>query len=267
VRQSPLGAPAAEDQQRVRRMEALGLLIDRLLLRQFLDKQVGPLPAEEVNKKLAEFEAALLRQDRKMSLEEFCHDTNQTADQVKAGLCDHLRWNAFIGQQLTDTTLEQFYNANRDHFDKVTVRASHIALRVPSGASAAEKDRLRAKLMEIRAQLTADPNSDFAELARKHSTGPQAARGGDVGYFPRKWVMDEAFARAAFALPAGAISDVVETEYGLHLIKVTDRKPGEPTEFAKVKESVRAFCSEEMRQRVLDEQRKSAARKITIELP
>src|SRR5262245_151100 len=54
LRQSPLGQPTPEDQQRVRRMETLGLLIDKLLLRQFLDKQVGPLQAEEVNKKLAE---------------------------------------------------------------------------------------------------------------------------------------------------------------------------------------------------------------------
>ncbi|MGL4552007.1 MAG: peptidylprolyl isomerase [Gemmataceae bacterium] len=267
LRDAPLGAPAADGQQRVRRMEALGLLIDKMLLRQFLDKQLGPVAPDEMNKKLVEFEASLLRRDRKMSLHDFCQDTNQTADQVKAGLCDHLRWNAFAGAHLTDAHLEQYYKDNRDHFDKVTVRASHVALRVGPKATPEEKERLRAKLLDAQRRLAAEPGCDFAELARQLSTGPQAARGGDVGYFPRKWVMDEAFARAAFALPVGGVSDVVVTPYGLHLIKVTDRRPGEPTEFQQIKAAVRAFCSEDMRQMVLDEQRKAAAAAITIDLP
>ena len=87
----------------------------------------------------------------------------------------------------------------------------------------------------------------------------------DIGLFPRKFVVQETFAAAAFALKVGEVSDVVQTDYGLHLIKVTDRKQGEQSEFNKIKEEVQSICASEMWQAVLAEQRKAA--KIEINLP
>lgn len=264
---APLGDPAAGAPTRARRMEALGLLIDNLLLQQFLDRNSPSVPPEEVSKRLADFEAGLLA--RRKSLADFCNETNQTPDQVRAGIVQQMRWSTYVNAQMNDEALDRYYRENREVFDKVTVRASHIVLRVPPGASEAEKGPIRARLRELRKQLQADPSCDFAALARKHSHGPHAASGGDVGYFPRKWVFDEQFSRAAFSLPVGQVSDVVETEYGLHLIKVTDRRAGEPRDLARAREEVRAFCSEELRQKIIAEQREAArrARAITIELP
>ncbi|NBO91074.1 MAG: hypothetical protein EBV06_01965 [Planctomycetia bacterium] len=267
LKQDGLDIPQSDVQRRLRRMEALGMLIDKMLLRQFLDKKVGSVAPEEINKKLSDFESSLLRQERKMSLAEYCQDTNQTLEQLKEGLCDHIRWNAFINPHLSDAYLEQYYKENQDYFDKVTVRASHIVLRVTPGMSQTDKERLRSTLTEIRAKLISEPSADFAELAKKHSNGPHASRGGDVGYFPRKWAMDEAFARNAFSLPVGAISEIVETPYGLHLIKVTDRRPGESADFARIKETVRTFCSEEIRHNIISEQRRETNSAITIDLP
>ena len=66
-------------------------------------------------------------------------------------------------------------------------------------------------------------------------------------------------------MKVGDVSDVVETDYGLHLIKVTDRKPGQPSEYNKVKDEVRELCTEEMRLALLAQQRKAAH--IEINLP
>jgi parvulin-like peptidyl-prolyl isomerase len=91
-----------------------------------------------------------------------------------------------------------------------------------------------------------------------------APTGGDVGFFPRKFVVDEAFARAAFSMKTGEVSDVVQTGYGLHLIKVTERKAGEASDFAKTKDDVRQVCEEDMRQTILARMRADAKIKITL---
>jgi peptidyl-prolyl cis-trans isomerase C len=76
--------------------------------------------------------------------------------------------------------------------------------------------------------------------------------------------VDENFARAAFSTPVNGISDVVQTGFGLHLIKVTERKPGEPSDFSKIKEDVRFFCVDEMRMSLLNDLRKSGQIEVTL---
>ena len=79
-------------------------------------------------------------------------------------------------------------------------------------------------------------------------------------------VMAESIAKVAFSLPVNGVSDVVESEYGLHLIKVTERKGGErPSDFEKIKDYVRDLCTQEMQLGLLDELRKAA--KVEINLP
>jgi parvulin-like peptidyl-prolyl isomerase len=270
MQQLPLALPDAPDQQKTRQLETLGLLIDRELMRQFLDKNVGRVTPAAMEKRLADFEAALLRREHKISLAEFCQDTQQTPEQVKACLIEQQRWNQYLSTRLTDAYLEQYHRENRALFDKVTVRASQIALRVPVGASPEEIKQIRDRLVTMRAELLANPNLDFADLARKHSQGTHADRGGDLGYFPRKWIFEESFAQEAFRLDrVGAISEVVQTSFGFHLIKLTDRRGGEPSEFARVKEAVRAHCAQELRQTILEQQRRAAiaAKALQIELP
>ena len=169
---------------------------------------------------------------------EFLRDSNRTPEQLKAEIADYLRWSAFTAAKVTDADVERFYKDNKDVFDKVSVRASHIVLPIPPNASEADKSKVREKLQEIRMMLQNDPKADFAELAKQYSKDPQASPGGDLGWFPRNGSSRRA-SRCAFSLRVGQVSDIVETQIGYHLIKVTDRKPGEPSEFGKIKEAVR----------------------------
>jgi peptidyl-prolyl cis-trans isomerase C len=250
----PANAPEALRRQRC--MEALGMLIDEVLFHQFLEKTTQPVSQAEFTKHYSAFEKGLTDQGKSMA--EFCQDTHRTMDQLKSEMAETLRWMAYTKVQVNDSNLESYYKENKDVFDKVSVRASHIVLRVPPGASEKDKEQVRARLEEIRKKLVSDPKADFAEAAKKYSQDPVGPRGGDLGWFPRKWVFEEGFSRAAFALQKGQISDIVESEEGLHIIKVTDRKPGENSDFAKIKEAVREFCIEDLRQQILAAQRKSA---------
>jgi peptidyl-prolyl cis-trans isomerase C len=258
-------APLAptESQRRQRHVEALGLLIDNVLMRQFLAKHTAPVPPAEVARRLAEMEAGLKKQGK--TLAEFCQDTNQTEEQFKASLADHLRWSAYTARQLTDAVVERYFKEHRDFFDKSTVEASHIVLRVPQSATDEEREQAKARLAKLRQQLVSDPKADFAEMARKYSQDAHAAQGGELGVFPRNGDFDESFLKAAFALKPGEISEVVQTDYGYHLIKVTRRNPGTPADYATIKEAVREFCAEDLRQQILVKERKAA--KIEINLP
>ncbi|MBY0227791.1 MAG: peptidylprolyl isomerase [Gemmataceae bacterium] len=261
LRLSPMAVPSTDAQRKLRHMEALGLLIDNALMRQFLDKTVGPAAPDLVAKRLAELEAGL--KEKNSTLAEFLQDSCQTLEQLKGDLADLSRWNGYAASLLDDKALEQYHRDNKEFFDKTTMRASHIVLRVPASAPKAEHDKAKEHLEKLRMHLKSNPEQ-FAELAKKHSQDGNALAGGDVGWFPRKWAFDEEFAAAAFAMPKGGLSEVVKTEYGYHLILATDRKEGEPTRFQDVKESVRAFCSEDLRQRVLAQERKKASIKIML---
>jgi peptidyl-prolyl cis-trans isomerase C len=258
----PMAVQLPEDRKKQMQREALAMLIDEVLLAQFLKQNAPPVSPAEVDKKLADLVQEMKKQGK--TLQDFCRDTNQTEAQVRTGLGKVMQWAAYARAHVSDADVEKYYRDCRDFFDGVTVKASHIVLRVPPTASDGEKAAARAKLTELRAQILAN-KIDFAEAAKQHSQCPSASGGGDVGYFPRKWVVEEAFAKAAFALPVGGISEIVETDYGLHLIKVTDRKAGQPADFAKIKEDVRDFCTEELRVQLLTQMRKAA--KIEVNLP
>jgi hypothetical protein len=102
------------------------------------------------------------------------------------------------------------------------VRARHILLRVPGEASGAQRDSVLQRAQEVRAQAAA--GEDFAQLARTHSQDPGSAQqGGDLDWFGRGQMVAP-FEEAAFALQPGQISDVVESPFGFHIIKVEDRQ-------------------------------------------
>lgn len=252
----PMTMQQSERQLAQHRARALGTLIDGVLMRKFLEANTKPVDLAAVQRRLTEMETDLRKQDK--SLEEFCQETRKTVDQVKAEIAEQLRWSAFESAQLTDVKLNQFYNENKDFFDGVTVRASHIVVRVPAGAPEAEKAAARQKLKGLRKQLQDDPKLDFDEVAKSLPD-----KGGDLGPIQRRW-FDEQFSRAAFALPQDQVSDVVQTEFGMHLIKVTHRQPGKATDFAKLRETVREFCAQDLRRKILAEQRKTVELQVNL---
>jgi parvulin-like peptidyl-prolyl isomerase len=259
----PTATPLTEMQRKQLQMEALGMLIDDLLMEQFLRKNAPQIIVAEVDKKVAELTASLKQQQGK-SLADFCKESGQNEVQLRTNILNMLRWAAYVKEHLTEADVKRYYEESRDFFDRVAVRASHIVLRVSSSASPGEREQIRTRLQALRQEI-ASGKIDFAEAAKKYSQCTSAPNGGDIGYFPRKLAVEEAFAKAAFALKVGEVSDVVETDYGMHLIKVTDRKPGQPADFNKIKDEVRELCTEEMRLAVLAKQRKAA--QIEINLP
>ncbi|HYD75726.1 SurA N-terminal domain-containing protein [Ramlibacter sp.] len=122
---------------------------------------------------------------------------------------------------VNEQDLRTYYEQNAPRLEER--RASHILVTVPKGASAEQKDKARAQAQQLLEQVKKDPGS-FAEVAKKHSQDPGSApNGGDLDFFARG-AMTKPFEDAAFALRKGEISDLVETEFGFHIIQLTDIK-------------------------------------------
>jgi peptidyl-prolyl cis-trans isomerase C len=119
-----------------------------------------------------------------------------------------------------------------------SVKASHILIGTDKLKTEEERLAARKEAESILAEVR-QPGADFAALARQHSTCPSKARGGDLGFFPRQGAMVEPFAAAAFALQPGETSDIVETRFGYHIIRVTDRKEAEVIPLERAQETIR----------------------------
>jgi parvulin-like peptidyl-prolyl isomerase len=262
------GGPSAlevpENRKRQMRMDALAVLMDRLLLQQFMRQQGSPVDPAEVNKFRVDLESALKKDNKKLA--DYLADNNMSEAQLRLRIVNELQWRNYAKVRISDADVLRYYTENKDFFDGVSVRASHIVFRVPQGASDGELQAARAKLVALRQDILAG-KIDFAEAAKKYSQCPRAPEGGDIGYFPRKWVVDEEFAKAAYNphLKVGDVTDVVRSDYGVHLIKITDRKPGQPSDFNKIKDDVRELCGTELQQNIIAQQRKRA--KIELNLP
>jgi peptidyl-prolyl cis-trans isomerase D len=183
--------------------------------------QVNPTDAEIASHFEANKEKYRIPEERKIKFVRI--NTNDVAAKIK----------------VPRTEVERFYN---EHVGTYTtpeqVRASHILLKTDGKNDADVKAKAESVLKEVKA------GGDFAALAKKYSEDDSnAPQGGDLDYFPRGRMVPE-FDAAAFNLKPGETSDLVKTQFGYHIIKVTDRKPAivrdlkDPTLYSEIETSV-----------------------------
>jgi peptidyl-prolyl cis-trans isomerase C len=146
----------------------------------------------------------------------------------------------------TAAQVREFYDKNPEKFkQEEAVRASHILIRVAENADAATKKKLMDEAQSVLKQ--ARGGADFAELAKKHSADGSAQQGGDLNFFT-KGQMVPAFDQAAFAMKPGQISDIVTTQFGYHIIKVTERRPPASVPFEQVSDRIKEYLTEQQKQ-------------------
>ncbi|MEC9490088.1 MAG: peptidyl-prolyl cis-trans isomerase [Halanaerobiales bacterium] len=143
-------------------------------------------------------------------------------------IVNKLRDEVVSESSVSDAEAEKYYNENISQFEvEEQKKVSHILF-----------DE-KAKAEEVLAEIEA--GADFAEMAREHSTGPTADNGGDLGFIsPNEQRFDSTFRNAAMQLDVGEVIDEpVKTQFGYHIIKVTDKQEAETKEFSEVKEQIK----------------------------
>jgi parvulin-like peptidyl-prolyl isomerase len=253
-----------EEQKKALRQAAIDMLVDDLLMRQYLRKVVPQVDPTAYAKEVTDLQEALKKQNKTVA--QLVRESGQTEDQLRTDIISRLQWRALLQKQCPDDAAHKYYTDNKIFFDKVIVRASHILIKVSSNAKPGEREQAQQKLLTLRQEIMAG-KLDFAAAAKQYSECPSRDKGGDIGPFPYKFVVVEPFARAAFALKPGEVSNVVNTEFGVHLIKVTERSAGEASSFETTREMIREIWAQEaeLYQRILAEQRKGSKIEVYLQ--
>jgi peptidyl-prolyl cis-trans isomerase C len=247
ARQSSQLPPAIADQYRKQlRQDALEELMRRELLDQKIKEANVVVTEEEVVDKITEIASGpgqkLSLEEVKKQIEQYGQDFNDVRDDVRRALSRNkfmeLQWAGKIS--VTEGDAKKYYDENAKRFETPEqIRASHILIGLPPTDPNADpnqaKAQARAKAEDLLKQIK--NGADLAELAKAHSTCPSAPNGGDLGFFPRGKTTPP-FEKVAFELQVGQVSDVVETEYGFHIIKVTDHKDAGVIAFEQAKNDI-----------------------------
>jgi peptidyl-prolyl cis-trans isomerase D len=144
---------------------------------------------------------------------------------------------------------QKFYENNKARYTTDEERrASHILIKAGADMPAADKAKAKAKAEELLAQVRKNPAS-FAEVATKNSQDPgSAAHGGDLDFFG-KGAMVKPFEDAVYALKKGEISNVVQSDFGYHIIMLTDVRGGQVRPFETVKAEIEAELRKQLAQK------------------
>jgi peptidyl-prolyl cis-trans isomerase C len=225
-------------------------VLDELIGRELLLQEGSKHPGADVEQKTqAQIELA----KKQLGGDEQFKSTLAESGITPAEYAKRVRDNVIIKETIQDLVDKQakitpeearsFYDKNPDQFKQPEMaRASHILIRVPADASDDVKKEKRAQIDAARSLVKA--GEKFADVAKKVSEDPgSAAKGGDLDFFPRGAMVPE-FDAAAFSLKTNTISDVITTQFGYHILLVTDRKPARLVPFDEVKDQLTEFLKQ-----------------------
>ena len=165
---------------------------------------------------------------------------------------------------VTEADVKKFYDDNPDKFKMPErTQASHILISADQKATPEDKKKAKEKAEAIRKRVA--KGEDFATVAKAESNCPSAAKGGDLGYFGKGQMVPE-FEKAAAALKLGELSDVVESPFGYHIIKVMDRKPADTVKFAEVKDKIEDYLKGQKAQKPMSDYVEKIKKEAKVEI-
>lgn len=236
-----------------------------MLFRQFVEDMVTdklidqasaetPVTPEDVDAELATISQQYGSQER---FAEELAASGQTIDQFKERLTKLLRQRKWMESQVTavgevtEAQARTFYDENIQEFEQPdVVRASHILIRVEEGADEATVEAKRKQAADLAEK--AKGGADFGKLAEEFSEDPTAKQNaGDLNFFPKERMVPE-FAEAAFGQEVNTISEPVRTQFGWHVIKVTDKKASQTLPFDEVKADITEYLKESEQQQAVE---------------
>ncbi len=267
AQQIPAASVPEEQRAMGYRMILDEMIIDKLLIKRSAEIKV---PEEEVT---AQFERIKANFGTEEKLQEQLKAAGQTVEKVKIGMRERLRQERWINEQIkgkdtvTDAEAEDFYKKNPEQFKAPEqVRASHILVKVEEDAKpevVVEKEKA-AQAIAARVKK----GEAFDKLAKELSEDPSAKQNsGDLDFFTKEAMVPE-FSNKAFSMKKDEISEPVRSQFGYHVIKVTDRKDAETVTLEKAKPQLLTFLQRQKKQteieKVVKELRAKAEVKVNL---
>ena len=240
----------AEDPQLAAAQQAVALeqLIHRRLVCAYLDSQGIGAGKSEIDLQQESLEIAL--QQRGKTIEDHLKQNNLHLDALRHQWQWQIGWRKYLDRYLTDENLEKYFDQNKRKYDGTMLRVSHILIQVNRDAEPSDWDSAIAESQSIR-KLIVEKELSWQDAVKKHSDAASAKEQGDAGWIEYQRPMPREFTDAAFALEANQISEPIRTAFGMHLVKITDTKPGNST-WRDVKVQLKKAATEYLFKRIVD---------------
>ncbi|MCH8828146.1 MAG: peptidylprolyl isomerase [Planctomycetes bacterium] len=206
------------------RKRFLQQLIDRRLIAAFLADRKAKANPEILDAQMQ----LILKQIRKAGDDpkKVLAKLGFTAAGLRRELALPLAWNTYTLRVISNLEIKKRFLKHRPEYDGTELRARQILLKISQGADRRGKQAVIDRLAGIRAQIVGKKIT-FAAAAKKHSAAPSGRAGGELGFFAYRGRIALPLSQVAFSLKAGEVSQPFVTPFGVHLLQVTGRKPGQ----------------------------------------
>ncbi len=240
------------------RQEIIDQLITNILLEEFVDKQGLIVTPEEIEREVGQVRnnIAVSQKNAFQSLEQILVSIGSDIVEFKRSIKYSIALEKYFRNKFDDNILKRYFEDNKNVFNGESVKVSHVLIETKNMKTEEEISHALEQIKSIKREL--DRGAAFDEVAKKYSTCPSARDGGNLGFIQRKGNFAKPFLDAAFSLRIGQVSEPVQTEYGYHLIKVTDKKEGANIQFEDVREKVRLEMLDEEILKLIARLRKEA---------
>jgi len=223
--------------------------IRQSVLRRMIDDEIVNQKAKEIGIKISdqELNAKFDEHKKKFRTDQAFQDYLNRSKNTEADLKEDMRSSLLRDMvveklagavEVTDDQIKKYYDESIDRFkDREQVKASRILVQVAANAPAKDKKAAQGKIADLRRQAT-KAGANFEDLAKKSSQGPEASRGGDLGWMTKER-MPPAWDAAVFGLKPNDISKPIETQLGYEIVKVFETKPERVRPLTEVQDMIR----------------------------
>ncbi len=238
-------------------------LITQLLLKQFIKKEGIHVELSRIENEIGKFRANLKKNPntKDKSLETLLEEQGGSVEELRVALDISFSIDDYLDKAVTEEEIKEYFTNNTGSFNGETVTASHILIDTRNIKEEEELDEAKKKVEKIKEEL--DQGADFVKLAAENSDCPSAKTGGQLGTFGRSEMVKE-FTDTAFAMDINNISEPVKTQFGYHIIKVTDKQEGKDVTFEDLKDRVKIALYNEKTVNLIQELTKNADTQILL---
>ncbi len=228
----------SKDVTRPVKMQVIDQLTKKILLKQFVETQDIEVGNEETQQELEKIKYFLKNNpsNTDKSLEEILETQGSSVAELEEEIKRTLALSKYLEKNVSVDDKKNYFDANKDAFNGARVKASHVLIDTRGMKTEPELEEAK-KMIEV-IKMEIDKGANFDEMAKKYSNCPSAEKGGDIGFFQRKGSIVEEFAEVAFGMDAGEISDPVKTQFGYHIIMVTEKEAGQDISYEEVTDMV-----------------------------
>jgi peptidyl-prolyl cis-trans isomerase C len=250
---SQMGPEQLESMKDALRQRSLDNMINRILFENAIEEEGISTPKEEADSRWDTVKAGFASEEAfAQRLEQLAMTEQEMRGEIEVGLMIEqlLEKHTADIEKPGEKEARSYYDANPQRFEEPErVRASHILIATEADESEAQKAEKRTEAAGILDEIR--NGADFAVMAAQYSDCPSKERGGDLGYFSRGRMVPE-FEQAAFGLEVGAVSDVVETRFGYHIMKIAEHTDARTVPFEEASEGIMAMLENQRRQEAMN---------------